>query len=166
MTAGAWSWMLRRPWVGAATVLLVAILPAAAAYLPVVGPAPIRLQAPPKPPGLLHKHVPLPVPASTSDTNAAPVLPGTNAASISEGFQTITVKSPEPESATNVLDALPAWPAAAAQAETLTPQMLVPFFYQQKTESGGKDVGVGGSLIFTPPQTRPKPVGKATLKTE
>jgi hypothetical protein len=158
--------MLRRPWYGVATVLLVAVLPATAAYLPVVGPAPIRLQAPPKPPSLLRKHLPLPVPASTVDTSAAPLLLGTNAADASESSETITVKSPAPESATNVLGALPAWPTAAAQTETLTPQMLVPFFYQQRPAPGGKDVGVAGSLIFSPPQTQLKPMGKATLKTE
>jgi hypothetical protein len=50
--------------------------------------------------------------------------------------------------------------------ETLTPQMLVPFFHNKNDGAAGKDTGVFGSMRFTPPRPAGRPSSKATLKTE
>lgn len=142
-----------------------------AAYLPVVGPSVIRFQKPPKPPQARLAQDPLPVPAPEIGTNQAAVTNHAAAVPVASP-ESLTVKSPAPPpddaTATNEpsLTLLPPLPSSTGSA--ITPQMLVPFFYQKTPEaqSQGKETGVIGPLLFTPPRAGPKASSKATFKTE
>lgn len=153
-----------------AIVLLATGRLVAAGYLAVVGPAPIRLQAAPKPPSPLLKLFPLAapsVPSIPSDTNRVVVPVSTNAALASANSETITVTSPAPEGTDpTVTNRLPELAPATPPNETLTPQMLVPFFHRKSDGPAGKETGVFGSMSFTPPRPETRPSSKATLKSE
>jgi hypothetical protein len=155
---------------GTGIFFLTAVQPCVvAAYLPVVGPSPIRFQAPPKPPSLLLKQYPLPVPSPSVATHTPPSTPETNIAAASSSPETIAVKSPPgPDEATSIPNEpgqLPALAEPANQSDVLTPQMLVPFFHQRNAGGKSSETGVYGPLIFAPPRPGPKPSSTATLKT-
>jgi hypothetical protein len=141
-----------------------------AAYLSRVGPSPIRFQAPPPPPSRLLAAIPLLPPAPETNVPAVAALPDPAVTNPAPNADTIVVSSPalpEPDAVdTNAVVQLPALPAAPAEATVITPQMLVPFFYQKDAEAKGKEAGVVGQLLFTPPRPGHAPSSKAVLKTE
>jgi hypothetical protein len=133
-----------------------------AAYLPSVGPGPIRLKPKPKPflASVLHEPVP------SAETNGVSISVATNLVKTTNSPETITVKSPLP------LGGVAGFPGDPSQglppingtpeSPTVTPQMLVPFFHQPPTDKGGAETQVVLPLIFAPPALVPKPGGKAT----
>lgn len=144
---------------------------AAAAYLPVVGPAPIRIEPRPKPPRLpLPLPAPMPLPESATVTNGVAVgLPSSPAASTNA---TETLKAVSPTPAPVELpqgDSAPSAPPGLATESgppVLTPQMLVPFFEHRTVRPDGKETGVIAPLPFVPPRTRAGSSSRAVLRTD
>jgi hypothetical protein len=133
-----------------------------AAYLPSVGPTPIRLKPKPKP----FLALALPEPIQSVETNVASISVGTNLVKTANFSETITVKSPLPLDgiAGGLGDPSQGLPPINGTSESpnVTPQMLVPFFHQSPTDKGGAEAQVVLPLIFAPPSVAPKPGGKAT----
>jgi hypothetical protein len=178
-------------WFSCATVVCdAAVTDLFAAYLPVVGPASIRFQVPPKsesaPPPLPGP----PAPEIAADTNSASAQGDTTATTPLP--ESVAAKSPLPIEAepagTNDFSQLPPWTLvprdralaspttpspeaysaglAPSASELVTPQMLIPFFYNSPAGTNGVQMGVAGSLMFAPPRPAPRASSKAALKTE
>ena len=152
--------------------MLLAIFPAEAhkAYLPKIGPGPLRFQAiPPAPPndGSL--------PASTPQLSSMlPPESVTNAAKAPLAVVTIepivtVVRSPA-ATATNDAGAeffpLPdASQMSRAEQSYIAPQTILPLFRRQSGETNVFEPGVLSHLLFVPPTRVQRPPSKATYST-
>lgn len=145
--------------------------PASGAYLPAVGPSPIRLQQRPK---TARVPVPLPAPAPLPDSAAvtnslAASLPSTPAANTNT-VQTLKASSPspsptEPPPADSAGSLSPDW-AGESATPMLTPQMLVPFFEHRTLRPDGKEIGIIAPLPFVPPRSPGGSSSRAVLRTD
>lgn len=147
-----------------------------AAYLPVIGPGPLRFESLPEPVAVAPA-VPVAIPAepapaapTTNDSDAplvpfpilAPPVPEANS-------QTNTVSSvPAPEASlngtNNSTSALePGW--AKPQNDFISPQMMLHFFQRKFGETNAPETGVVVPVNFTPPSPGPRPASKATYVT-
>lgn len=139
-----------------------------AAYLPVIGPGPLRFQPAPAP-------VVLPLPAAVPvEVSVAPgvsgvVQPGAGEVQDDLGASSnavvTTVKSPAlPGTGTETtgLDGLSMPVPPGTANELITPQMLLHFFHQRFDDTNGS--GTGGVVVplrFVPPQPGSRPPSKA-----
>ncbi|HEY2952442.1 MAG TPA: hypothetical protein VGK40_07665 [Verrucomicrobiae bacterium] len=133
-----------------------------AAYLPMIGPAPLRFQAPPRvatasPPALIPDTDPETEPNST----AAALPSGTNATPAQLEPIVSVAKSPDPIDVTN---APPAF-TGPADANLITPQMMMHFFPRQLGDTNGVDTGLLLPFVFSPPVPASRTPSKATYST-
>ena len=127
----------------------------AAAYLPAIGPAPLRLQPPPAPsvvaavaPVLTEER-----PAAADTPASDPVsAPATNAVPVADPVVT-TAKSPSDFLPADSTNALPTF-SVPADPSLITPQMMMQFFQRQTAPTNATnatDAGVLLPFVFTPP---------------
>lgn len=149
--------------------------PAAAAYLPLVGPGPLRFERPARPPKVAP---PVPTenpPATTAEATAEPApppppppmeppagIPNTAPATLEIG------PPPAPTPTNQTVRAAP--PAAqgtsAATEPEITPQMLVQYFKMPPPAAGTNTAGVVVTLpLFQPPQPGRIPPSSARYET-
>jgi hypothetical protein len=133
-----------------------------AAYLPMIGPVPLRFEAPTH----LPTASPLPlvqdsVPEPETNVTAAVPPPNTHAAPAQPESIVIVAKSPDPADATN---APPAF-IGPIDASLVTPQMMMHFFQLKSGDTNGPNTDVVLPFAFTPPVPAPRPPSKASYFT-
>lgn len=147
-------------WIAAG--LLALPVAGVAAYLPMIGPAPLRFQAPPHPP--MAAPVPLvqdPIPEPEPDSTAAASPAATNPPPAQLEAVVIVAKSPDPADATNAPPAV----LGPTDASLITPQMMMHFFQRKFGDTNGPNTDVVLPFVFTPPVPLSRPASKATFST-
>ena len=134
-----------------------------AAYLPLIGPGPLRFQpAPserPEPDHLAPKGLPV---ANTSTNQPAPPVSTELPDKIHHAEPIVTTASsgaplmnPEPGGESLADQLMP--PLFPAENELVTPQMMLYFFRRPPGQTATSVVGMASPLVFTPPVSAPLP---------
>ncbi|MFM1770104.1 MAG: hypothetical protein RJA22_2633 [Verrucomicrobiota bacterium] len=161
-------------------LLALAPLPGAAAYLPKVGPAPLRFVE--EVPRLLAVVTVVTVSTSTNaaaetgahaETNAVAGINGApEATPLMEAHEPIILTAKSPLPWFDWLTPLTPPPAPPRTEESsdpsttpsdVTPQAMIPFFQSRTREPGGQETATWGAVAFRPPVPGQKPESKATF---
>ncbi|MEY2411154.1 MAG: hypothetical protein QOF48_3824 [Verrucomicrobiota bacterium] len=144
------------------------ILPVCGAYLPIIGPSPLRFQPLPAA-GFAVSATPATVASPLTpppDDSSPPANDATGSTNDVSSPVTTVVKSPGvPGAETNIIESLFPRMQPASGNELVTPQTLLQFFHQRFGDTNDLGTDVIVPMMFVPPQPAPRVSSKAVFTT-